>query len=270
MMWFVKRDSGWVLEDERPTGPRGTWLPSHLPALPHAVEVHTGTGSNPAKWETLTVLACDKHGELLVETSGTKSYTYADRTIEGRRLVRSVIKAMKVLAFLGRKAAVARAKAEKNRAEAKAREGRDGECQICEGRFIAEKGTLVLHGYERPGIGYVVGRCFGVKHVPWEVGCSALREWVEIHLTKMVEAADLSLRAMKNATMVYREKWTGEYKNNKPVRKLVPVYEGEPGFEDLKRGEVKLAEMRLENVTKERARQAARLASWKPTTKEVA
>lgn len=42
------------------------------------------------------------------------------------------------------------------------------ECQICAGMWKAKKdGTLVNHGYQRPGWGYIVGNCFGVGHQPF-------------------------------------------------------------------------------------------------------
>jgi hypothetical protein len=47
------------------------------------------------------------------------------------------------------------------------RYGRD-ECQVCERKQALNKhGTLVNHGYQRPGWGYLEGGCAGVKHKPF-------------------------------------------------------------------------------------------------------
>jgi len=45
-----------------------------------------------------------------------------------------------------------------------------GTCQACFGEFkVNEKsGRVVLHGYTRPGIGFVVGNCPGHDHAPFE------------------------------------------------------------------------------------------------------
>jgi hypothetical protein len=46
-----------------------------------------------------------------------------------------------------------------------------GECQICEQIQKLRKKELVLHGYKRPGHGYIVGDCPGVGHPPYELSC---------------------------------------------------------------------------------------------------
>jgi len=55
-----------------------------------------------------------------------------------------------------------------------------GTCQCCFGTFKAPKSvTLSLHGYERPGNGYIVGRCRGEGHVPFEVSCEQTKIWLQ-------------------------------------------------------------------------------------------
>ena len=41
-----------------------------------------------------------------------------------------------------------------------------GVCQVCGGDVAVRDGTIVLHGYERPGYGYVVGNCPGTYNLP--------------------------------------------------------------------------------------------------------
>ena len=80
-----------------------------------------------------------------------------------------------------------------------------GTCQIC-ARSVAVKtgnmkadGTPVyfasLHGYNRPGWGSIVGRCWGAAHEPYETGHTRLDQyiaWVEAQLKSAEERlADL-------------------------------------------------------------------------------
>jgi hypothetical protein len=44
-----------------------------------------------------------------------------------------------------------------------------GVCQCCGGEQVVENGEIVLHGYRRPGYGYTVGRCIGVRRKPLQV-----------------------------------------------------------------------------------------------------
>jgi hypothetical protein len=57
-----------------------------------------------------------------------------------------------------------------------------GECQCCF-RFQVTKGKeqlgMVLHGYERPGDGWIEGRCWGVGELPFELSCERTKEWRE-------------------------------------------------------------------------------------------
>lgn len=60
-----------------------------------------------------------------------------------------------------------------------------GTCQCCFGgyetRQKGDKGDfrLVLHGYQRPGDGYIIGDCRGHGHVPYEVSCEQTKVFRE-------------------------------------------------------------------------------------------
>lgn len=41
------------------------------------------------------------------------------------------------------------------------------ECQVCERHQATKGGRLVHHGYQRPGVGFIVGDCMGVGHLPF-------------------------------------------------------------------------------------------------------
>ena len=90
----------------------------------------------------------------------------------------------------------------KKAAVAASRVGRDGECQICQRRQLLDsRGNLVLHGYQRPGHGYIVGDCFGVGHPPWEVSSDALATWIEQLKARSVQAAQAAVRVAKLTTI---------------------------------------------------------------------
>lgn len=65
-----------------------------------------------------------------------------------------------------------------------------GNCQACAVDFKLRDGRMVHHGYERPGIGYDIGDCLGVGHVPYEVSCELVRQrklGIEMHRARQVE-----------------------------------------------------------------------------------
>lgn len=55
-----------------------------------------------------------------------------------------------------------------------------GHCQICEAQQKLHNGTLVHHGYKRPGHGEIIGDCYGVHRPPYEVSCDALKTYLPL------------------------------------------------------------------------------------------
>jgi hypothetical protein len=64
-----------------------------------------------------------------------------------------------------------------------------GECQICEGQFKVQDGRVVLHGYKRPGHGYIVGECMGRNEAPYELSCEAIPPWLRACESNMMNVA---------------------------------------------------------------------------------
>lgn len=82
---------------------------------------------------------------------------------------------------------------------------RIGECQLCEGSFkLNATGRVVLHGYKRPGYGYIVGNCRGVDALPYEVACDAIGPWTEQVRAMLAEVAG-HLAGLKTSTVRYLE-----------------------------------------------------------------
>lgn len=50
-----------------------------------------------------------------------------------------------------------------------------GWCPICEHDVKVRGGALVHHGYRRPGVGYIIGDCYGAQKLPYEVSPNGRR-----------------------------------------------------------------------------------------------
>lgn len=59
-----------------------------------------------------------------------------------------------------------------------------GTCQACFGEFKVNENShhIVLHGYKRPGDGYIIGNCRGTDHLPFEYGYELTKEIIDDHL----------------------------------------------------------------------------------------
>ena len=58
-----------------------------------------------------------------------------------------------------------------------------GTCQAC---FLVQKlpnGKISLHGYERPGYGYIIGDCEGSYRLPYEQSCEVTKTVLQGYLT---------------------------------------------------------------------------------------
>lgn len=70
-----------------------------------------------------------------------------------------------------------------------------GHCQFCGNAQVVDGGSLVLHGYSRPGIGYIFNECPGVNHAPLEVS----EELTKVHLKASERLAARLVSALKKA-----------------------------------------------------------------------
>jgi hypothetical protein len=152
-------------------------------------------------------------------------------------------------------------------AVAASRVGRDGECQICQHRQILDsRGNLVLHGYQRPGHGYIVGDCFGVGYPPWEVSSDRLAEWIEYLQTRSARLAEEATRTAKLTTIEVNR---GSDRNPKfvTVTKGGPVsYDswGKLSFEDELAKRVSDLKQQSKWLADDAKVQTRRLKTWKP------
>lgn len=64
-----------------------------------------------------------------------------------------------------------------------------GTCQACFGEFKVSDQfkVIVLHGYQRPGNGYIIGDCDGHGHAPFEYDCEFTGEVIERHRVRILQ-----------------------------------------------------------------------------------
>lgn len=55
-----------------------------------------------------------------------------------------------------------------------------GWCPVCERDIKVRDDHLVHHGYQRPGVGYIVGDCFGVGYEPYELSTTCCKAFLSL------------------------------------------------------------------------------------------
>lgn len=92
----------------------------------------------------------------------------------------------------------------------KAKKGSDnpgGTCQVCFAVQRVVHGTEALHGYNRPGVGYIFGQCPGSQHLPFEKDCTLTKA----HLARL------------ETILVEKKAYLGELQAGKVMSVMVPV-----------------------------------------------
>jgi hypothetical protein len=84
-----------------------------------------------------------------------------------------------------------------------------GNCQVCEHDQKLRGDKLVLHGYERPGHGFIVGDCPGVGELPYELSCELIRKYRE-GLRAGLPAARNRLAQLQARTVIEFTRWKRE------------------------------------------------------------
>ncbi len=115
------------------------------------------------------------------------------------------------------------------------------ECQICERNQALDRyGVMVHHGYERPGIGWIQGDCFGVKFKPYPA-TDALERY-KVFIERMLSARRQELKDLETVEELpytYEKGWPRKDREEITVqvkRGESDRYEGSytiPSFDDL-------------------------------------
>lgn len=106
-----------------------------------------------------------------------------------------------------------------------------GTCQACFGEFKVNENSkqIVLHGYKRPGHGYIIGNCEGTDHAPFEYDTALTVRIIAGHRRASDDAAALHAKLMQGLilklTRHYQE-WDKETRRSVSKQEIV-----EPGHE---------------------------------------
>lgn len=176
---------------------------------------------------------------------------------EGYIFRKNIVKLFKVLAFLAKEAQKSRKSREKLDAIEAERGHRVGKCPVCFGDFIADKGGMVLHGYQRPGHGYLVGDCYGVNFPCLETSVEGSVAYLEKALRPSLVSALSKLEALQQATEVTVP---GLYRTDKPRT----YQKGDKGFASAQERLVDDAERNIRYLQADIQTFEAVVAGWKP------
>lgn len=139
-----------------------------------------------------------------------------------------------------------------------------GTCQICEQEQKLRGDKLVHHGYLRPGHGSIVGDCFGVYAVPYEVSCDLVKRYLLV-VQEQIVSAEARLVALETpGTVKTLTKASGP---RSLYRKTETFTLGETPMHvwnrELERAAADVSG-RIYFMKKDITRLEARIATWKP------
>lgn len=152
----------------------------------------------------------------------------------------------------------------------------DGECGFCERRFTVsrEAQRLALHGFQRPGSGWLIGDCPGHGKLPVELSTVTL-EILRDYARQTAEAAENALAGYRGGLvteLLYRVRkldapvWgRGEEHHEFVTIKQGDLYNsqrGIPAFDDLLALRIREAERRARLARDTETRAAKRIAEW--------
>lgn len=144
-----------------------------------------------------------------------------------------------------------------------------GTCQVC---FRAQKTRgrfLVLHGYKRPGHGYIEGRCSGVDYAPFEVSHERTKWFVESvikphlsrlreHLARLQTRPTLHYLGQDHMHRAYTVELTPGMAGNYMLAQSHPSYESYLSYK------VNDTERDIDHTGRDLAEYERRVAQWAP------
>jgi hypothetical protein len=242
-----------VAEEPPARNERGYWVPRYRSAPPFVVhgKFHRFDKPVPATVRGTT------SRELLVQF-GDGTWTTVDMsdTVEGRRF-KKLLKGIESLIKICKEVAKQNAKASRERAEYERKVERLGECPACGNDQVVRKTGMVLHGYERPGHGYTIGRCFGVGYKPLEVSDEGLRAFIKF-LQDVKTNREEQVKNVATVTEMYiPPRWRGD--KPRTLKKGV-----DKGFDDALKSRIALLESEIKAITQDLALCARKLETWQP------
>lgn len=141
-----------------------------------------------------------------------------------------------------------------------------GYCPPCNGYYKVRDNVLVHHGYQRPGIGYIVGDCLGVHKPPHELSpelAEAYHEICEGHH----RAAVLALKKPPT-TLLYEDSYSPEgraYFLKHRERLVIKIGRDHPEWDRTLERFIYKMEAQRDAMAREMKRMDELLVDWKPT-----
>lgn len=148
-------------------------------------------------------------------------------------------------------------------------------CQICEGGFTSNKKYMAkpvmsLHGFKRPGHGWLEGSCFGAKYYPVEISNDRMQPYIEMvtnyrngrasYITSMQEnpPATMTWSPFIGSKEVKTLERPVDFDSSKKSYASYGTYEGEFS------SRISAAEWDIKKADREIERMQKRLDEWKP------
>lgn len=160
-----------------------------------------------------------------------------------------------------------------------------GWCPVCERDIKVRDNALVHHGYQRPGVGYIIGDCFGVGYEPYEISATCCEEYLSKLVLGRVKMYADNLRVLESPEgpeYLYFEKY--DFERRQPVRdrlgpvtvqmtraqaadmaSKLPYYEARRySWEDVLRATIHQTRSMLNDWEREQRRIEQLIATWRP------
>ena len=138
-----------------------------------------------------------------------------------------------------------------------------GTCPCCFANVKLRDGDIVLHGYVRPGDGYTVGKCFGVRYEPYEVSTKGTEN------LRAIYKGDLA-RSKKNLAALKADDFTGPLKVDKGSArgpKWVAINLGDEGWALVLKVNIANIEMEIRHTERDIKTLTEKIDAWKPGMK---
>lgn len=289
MFYVEKPDSQprvYELTDKVPeaTGPYRRYI-TKFEQTPEFI-VHSKMHGTHEKPQPYIVRGVSKRGELLVQATVATQYEPVGRwlevdcgnTVEGYRFKRYALKPLATLIKIGQDQAKANARADKQRAEQADRDEKCGQCPVCFGDYVvtqtaaarlklnAAQYKMVHHGYERPGVGYIVGDCHGVGFEPFEVSCEGTKSWLKQLKLRLTGTKELlaGIDKLESISVVTGTKYSGYGRRRVALPEYKVLKRGEKGFDQAIENLRDRYEREIESLKRHIAEYTKHIADWQP------
>lgn len=271
----------YALTDPPAPNPKVRWSGYQFQPAP-AFVIHSKMHQHE-KPQAYVVRGVGRGGRLLVQTvadvteydrAGTWHEVECGDTVEGYRFKRYVLKPITNLIKLATTIARVRKTEAAKAAHKAARDEKCGECSVCFGDYVVTEDDVaghatikvplkvVHHGYQRPGIGYIVGDCHGVGYAPFEISCEGTKAWLA-DLKRFLHNEQEALRKLpeRDETLVQcgqkqiGGRWLPDHKT---------VKRGEPGFDAAINELRRKFERTIKALNQDIALYGQKIADWQP------